>query len=71
MLTAPYGVFALLRGLVVDFGGSAELFQALGVYSLSVIVGLLLMIMLVYPLVLNLLLSLSILILKELPLRRC
>ena len=53
MLTAPYGVFALLGGLVVDFGGSAELFQALGVYSLSVIVGLLLMIMLVYPLVLK------------------
>ena len=53
MLSAPYGVFALLGGLVVDFGGSAELFQALGVYSLSVIVGLLLMIMLVYPLVLK------------------
>ena len=52
MLTAPYGVFALLGGLVVDFGGSAELFQALGIYSLSVIVGLLLMIFLVYPLIL-------------------
>ena len=53
MLSAPYGVFALLGGLVVDFGGSAELFQALGVYSLCVIVGLLLMIFLVYPLILK------------------
>lgn len=49
MLTAPYGVFALLGGLVVDFGGSTDLFQALGVYSLTVVVGLLLMIFLVYP----------------------
>jgi len=53
MLTAPYGVFALLGGLVVDFGGSAELFQALGIYSLSVVIGLLLMIMVVYPLILK------------------
>tara|TARA_Y200000002_G_scaffold217822_1_gene179686 strand:- start:92 stop:1345 length:1254 start_codon:yes stop_codon:yes gene_type:complete len=53
MLTAPYGVFALLGGLVVDFGGSAELFQALGIYSLSVVVGLLLMIMVVYPIILK------------------
>ena len=53
MLTAPYGVFALLVGLIVDFGGSGELFQALGIYSLSVIIGLLLMIMVVYPLILK------------------
>ena len=53
MLTAPYGVFALLGGLVVDFGGSVELFQALGIYSLSVVIGLLLMIMVVYPFILK------------------
>jgi len=53
MLTAPYGVLALLAGLVVDFGGSAELFQALGIYSLSVVIGLVLMIMVVYPLILK------------------
>ncbi len=53
MLAAPYGVFALIGGLVVDFGGSAELFKALGVYSLTVIVGLLMMILLVYPLFLK------------------
>jgi Na+/H+-dicarboxylate symporter len=38
---------------VVDFGGSLDLFQALGVYSLTVIVGLLMMILLVYPLFLK------------------
>ena len=53
MLGAPYGVFALLGGLVVDFGASAELFQALGIYSVSVIAGLLLMILLVYPMFLK------------------
>jgi Na+/H+-dicarboxylate symporter len=54
MLSAPYGVFALLAGLVVDFGASTTLFIALGKYSLTVIAGLLLMIMLVYPLILTL-----------------
>jgi Na+/H+-dicarboxylate symporter len=53
MLSAPYGVFALLGGLVVDFDGSLDLFQALGVYSLTVIAGLLMMILLVYPLFLK------------------
>lgn len=51
MMTAPYGVFALLGGLVVDFGASAELFIALAKYSVTVIVGLLLMILVVYPLI--------------------
>ena len=54
MLSAPYGVFALLAGLVVDFGASATLFIALGKYSLTVISGLLLMILVVYPLILRL-----------------
>ena len=54
MLSAPYGVFALLAGLVVDFGASAELFIALAKYSATVIVGLLLMIFLVYPIILRL-----------------
>ncbi len=53
MMGAPYGVFALLGGLVVDFGGSMELFQALGVYSVTVIIGLLFMILAVYPLILR------------------
>ncbi len=55
MLTAPYGVFALLAGLIVDMAGddpadSVSLFAALGLYSLTVIIGLLLMIFVVYPL---------------------
>ena len=54
MISAPYGVFALLAGLVVDFGASSELFIALAKYSATVIVGLLLMIFLVYPIILRL-----------------
>ena len=54
MLAAPYGVFALLGGLVVDFGASSSLFIALAKYSLTVIVGLLLMILVIYPLILRL-----------------
>ncbi|MEE2699771.1 MAG: dicarboxylate/amino acid:cation symporter [Bacteroidota bacterium] len=53
MLMAPYGVFALLGGLVVDFGASTDLFVALGMYSLAVTSGLLLMIFLIYPIVLR------------------
>ena len=54
MRFAPYGVFALLASLVVDFGASIDLFLALGYYSLTVSVGLLLMIFVVYPLLLKL-----------------
>ncbi len=53
MLLAPYGVFALLGGLVVDFGASISLFIALAKYSFTVILGLLLMAFLVYPLILR------------------
>ena len=53
MISAPYGVFALLAGLVVDFGASAELFIALAKYSVTVVVGLLTMIFFVYPLILR------------------
>lgn len=44
MLAAPYGVFALLAALVVE-APSADLFKALGMYAVTVIIGLLLMIM--------------------------
>ena len=43
MLTAPYGVFALLAALVVE-APSADLFQALAMYAVTVVLGLLLMI---------------------------
>ena len=54
MKVAPLGVFALLAGLIVDIAGdniedTKYLFLSLGVYSLTVIFGLLLMIFLVYP----------------------
>jgi Na+/H+-dicarboxylate symporter len=53
MRMAPYGVFALLASLVVDFGASVDLFIALGYYSLTVIFGLLLMIFVFYPILLR------------------
>lgn len=43
MLAAPYGVFALLAALVVE-SPSVDLFQALGWYALTVVLGLILMI---------------------------
>ncbi len=43
MLAAPYGVFALLAALVVE-APSADLFAALGMYALTVVAGLLIMI---------------------------
>ncbi len=43
MLAAPFGVFALLAALVVD-APSPDLFRALGLYSLCVLLGLSLMI---------------------------
>ena len=59
MATAPYGVFALLAALMVDFSDGdvnnvIELFSALGLYSLAVILGLFVMILVVYPIVLKL-----------------
>jgi len=58
MFTAPYGVFALLASLMVDFSDGdvnnvIELFSALGLYSLAVILGLLIMIFVVYPIILR------------------
>ncbi|GAB3537905.1 dicarboxylate/amino acid:cation symporter [Pontibacter brevis] len=55
MKTAPYGVFALLAGLVVEFAGddpgsAVELLLVLGYYCLVVIAGLAIMVFAVYPL---------------------
>ncbi len=59
MKFAPYGVFALLAALIAEItGGSTDdtltLFKGLGLYSLTVIIGLLLMIFVVYPILLKL-----------------
>ena len=53
MLFAPYGVFALIAGLIVDFSGDADLFTALGWYAVTVVAGLLVMIFIIYPLFLR------------------
>ena len=44
MLVAPYGVFALLAALVVE-SPSLDLFRALGMYALTLVIGLLLMVL--------------------------
>jgi Na+/H+-dicarboxylate symporter len=51
--TAPIGVTALMAGLVTDFRGDASMFGALGLYALTVVVGLLVIMYLFYPLIIR------------------
>ncbi|MDR2384005.1 MAG: dicarboxylate/amino acid:cation symporter, partial [Prevotellaceae bacterium] len=51
---APYGVAALMAGLVTDFEGNISVFSALGVYALTAIVSLLILIFGFYPLLIRL-----------------
>jgi Na+/H+-dicarboxylate symporter len=51
---APIGVFALLGSLIVDLKGDSSLFISLGLYGLSVLLGLFILIFLVYPIFLKL-----------------
>jgi len=53
MRFAPYGVFAILAALVVEIG-DIDVFIALGVYGLTVLLGLAIMIFLFYPIVITL-----------------
>jgi Na+/H+-dicarboxylate symporter len=53
MKFAPVGVFALLAGLIVELGGDADIFVALGVYGLTVLGGLAIMIFAFYPVILH------------------
>lgn len=46
---APYGVFALMAGLVTDYSGDLSIFGALAVYALTVVTGLLLLMFAFYP----------------------
>ena len=48
--TAPYGVMALMAGLVVDTSGDMGLFSALAVYGATVVFGLLFLMLCFYPL---------------------
>jgi len=52
--TAPYGVMALMAGLVVDTSGNLNLFGALAVYGLTVVIGLLFLLLVFYPLLFKL-----------------
>jgi Na+/H+-dicarboxylate symporter len=56
---APYGVAALMAGLVADFNGDVSIFSALGVYALTVIVSLLILIFGFYPLLIRLFTKIS------------
>ena len=54
MKFSPYGVFALITGVIVDVAGeniekTYQLFTALGLYTLTVILGLFILIFLIYP----------------------
>ena len=51
---APIGVFALLASIIVDMQGDASLFTALGLYGLTVILGLLSLIFIFYPILIKL-----------------
>ena len=54
MAFAPYGVFALLAGLVSEKGEKIfGLFQGLGAYALTVVTALAFMVFIVYPLILR------------------
>ena len=59
MLFAPIGVFALLGNIMVELAGedptdALEILKGLAVYSLTVLLGLALMVVVIYPLVLKL-----------------
>ena len=49
IMFAPYGVTALMAGLVIDFSGNLSMFGALAVYAITVVSGLLFLISVFYP----------------------
>jgi Na+/H+-dicarboxylate symporter len=58
MKFAPYGVFALMAAIITEIAGdnisnTIPIFKALGLYSITVIVGLLFMIFIIYPIFLK------------------
>ncbi len=64
MKLAPFGVMALLAGLIVDIagddpGGVGELFASLGVYATNVLLALALMIFVVYPTIIKIFTTMS------------
>jgi Na+/H+-dicarboxylate symporter len=53
MRFAPIGVFALMAALVVDFSGDADIFTALGLYMITVVAALFLLILGFYPFIMR------------------
>ncbi len=53
MRFAPIGVFALMAALVVDYSGDADIFTALGMYIVTVTIGLFILILGLYPLMIR------------------
>ena len=49
IMFAPYGVTALMAGLVIDFSGNLSMFGALAVYAITVVGGLLFLLGVFYP----------------------
>ncbi len=56
---APIGVFALLGSIIVELKGDSALFTSLGLYGLTVVLGLMLMIFVIYPIFLKLFTKIS------------
>ena len=53
MVYAPIGVFALMAALIVDYSGDVGIFSALGLYALTVVLALAVIILLVYPFIMK------------------
>ncbi|WP_418698473.1 dicarboxylate/amino acid:cation symporter [Bacteroides sp.] len=59
ILFAPWGVAALMAGLIADFQGDASIFSALAVYALTVVAALFLLLLVFYPLLMHLFTQIS------------
>lgn len=57
--SAPYGVLALMAALVVNSAGDMRLFGALGLYAITVVSGLLIIMFIFYPLIMKLFTKIS------------
>lgn len=53
ILFAPWGVTALMAGLVTDFNGDASIFSALAVYALTVVGAMFILLIVFYPLLVH------------------
>ena len=53
MTFAPIGVFALMAALIVDYAGDVGIFSALGLYALTVVLALAVIIVFIYPFIMR------------------